>query len=228
MKKFLLSTLLLAGIAWGAHAQQTIKSDKLDPFTDIELTGNLIVELTQAEQPAIEIQLNNTDISRLSWNVSGGVLSIRLRPGVNSGSSADIKISYSQLSRMKIAGANVAFKTPYQGLMLDMDMSAGAALGGMFEAQDVMLKITGTSAASLTGGVKYLTINASNRSKVNARELIAEDVNVNASSGAEVYVHGIDRIQITSDTGASVFYQGSPQIFRSTTRLMGTVNAIGK
>ena len=35
-------------------------------------------------------------------------------------------------------------------------------------------------------------------------------------------------IEIVANTGGAVYYQGEPEIFRSATKMMGTVNNIGK
>ena len=63
---------------------------------------------------------------------------------------------------------------------------------------------------------------------MNARPLTCQDVCVEATSGAEVYVKAVERIQIVANTGGAVYYQGEPEIFRSATKMMGTVNNIGK
>ena len=228
MKKFVSLAVLLFGIVLGAFAQQTIKGDNLDPFTDIDLTGNLVVKLVAAEEPSVEIRLINSDVNRLVWNVSDGLLSIRLRPGAGGTGSAEVTIRYVALSRLKVSGANVAFETPYTGKMLEMDIQTGATLGGEFHAKDIWMRILGNSVADLTGETKYFTLSAGSRSKVNARELKAEDLNASASGGAEIYVQGIDRIQVSSDTGSSLFYRGEPEILRTSSKTMGTVNAIGK
>ena len=66
------------------------------------------------------------------------------------------------------------------------------------------------------------------KSKVDCRSLTAEDVRVEAGSAAEVYVNVTERLQMTADTGAAIFYKGSPEILRSSSKMLGTINNIGQ
>lgn len=96
------------------------------------------------------------------------------------------------------------------------------------DATDLLLKVTGNSVANIGGNVKYYTLNASSRSKVDSRSLQCTDANVSASAGAEVYVRANERMQLSADTGASLFYAGEPVILRTSTKTMGVINFIGK
>ena len=153
---------------------------------------------------------------------------MHLRPGGEKGASGDVKIYYDTLSSLKISASNVSVQGTLTQGMIDVDMTAGAIFGADLQLKDICLKITGNSVANLTGSAKYGTLIATSKSKVNARLLTCQDVRVEATSGAEVYVKAVERIQIVANTGGAVYYQGEPEIFRSATKMMGTVNNIGK
>ena len=215
MKKIALMLLVLT-CSLAASAQQSIVSKRLDAFRNIDLSGNLHVELIKADSAHIDVKLNGTNSNRLDWGIKNGTLSVHLRPGGEKGASGDVKIYY-----VSVQG------TLTQG-MIDVDMTAGAIFGADLQLKDICLKITGNSVANLTGSAKYGTLIATSKSKVNARPLTCQDVRVEATSGAEVYVKAVERIQIVANTGGAVYYQGEPEIFRSATKMMGTVNNIGK
>ena len=80
----------------------------------------------------------------------------------------------------------------------------------------------------MTGTTKYFTLVTGAKSKVDCRALTAEDVRVEAGSAAEVYVNVTERLQMTADTGAAIFYKGSPEILRSSSKMLGTINNIGQ
>lgn len=90
------------------------------------------------------------------------------------------------------------------------------------------MQVSGNSAVDLTGATKYYTLTATSKSKVNTRELISQSVRVSATSGSEVYVEAQERLEIASDTGATVFYRGEPVILRTATKLMGEIHSIGQ
>lgn len=226
MKKTLIFVVAIL-LSTSVFSQQTIQSRQVDAFRKVSLTGDLTVELIRADTAGVDIRLNNTTIDKLQWGVKDGQLSVRLRPGTSNG-TAEVKIYYTEISELAISRANVSMRQPLQRVMFDVSLDAGATLGGRVEAKDLALKVSGNSAANLTGQVQYFTLTASGNSKVNARELECTDALVQASSSAEVYVWSRERLQLTADSGASIYYRGSPEIFRATTKMMGTVNNIGK
>ncbi|WP_278602703.1 GIN domain-containing protein [Alistipes indistinctus] len=227
MKKIALMLLVLT-CSLAASAQQSIVSKRLDAFRNIDLSGNLHVELIKADSAHIDVKLNGTNSNRLDWGIKNGTLSVHLRPGGEKGASGDVKIYYDTLSSLKISASNVSVQGTLTQGMIDVDMTAGAIFGADLQLKDICLKITGNSVANLTGSAKYGTLIATSKSKVNARLLTCQDVRVEATSGAEVYVKAVERIQIVANTGGAVYYQGEPEIFRSATKMMGTVNNIGK
>ena len=176
----------------------------------------------------MEVKLNQTEIKNLDWNVNDGTLNMRLKPGGGPNASGEVTIYYTKLDDLKVSGANVVVDSLFDGQMLDVDLQAGAVLSMNVDLLDLYLKVAGNSAVNLTGKVKYYTLVAGARSKADTRQLVAQDVRVEAASGAEVYVCAEERLQIKAATGASVFYRGEPEILRTSSRMMATLNSIGK
>lgn len=228
MKRILaLAVLALFGVT--AQAQQNIHSENISEFNAIELSGKMVVELIPASTSMVDITLHNSQPNKLEWKVEDGVLSIRLKPGGGTASSADVQIHYNaSISQIKVAEASLKVHEVLESPMLDIDLSAGATLTARVEGMDLSLKATGNSAANLTGNVKYYTLTAGSKSKVNSTEMSCVDTRVMASSGADVYIQAEERLQIVSETGASVYYKGEPEILRITAKMMGTINNIGK
>lgn len=227
MKKFIITAVALC-LTISNYAQQTINSRQLEAFNKIELTGKLMVQLIQADSTAIDISLTKTELSKIDWGVRNGTLSVRLKPGSSADGMAEVKIYYKSLNELKLSGSNVAIKDAVNSLVLDIEMVAGATLGAQVNTKDVLLKASGNSSATLSGTTKYLTISAGSKSKVDCRQLETTDAKVDANSAAEVYVSATERLQLLADTGSSIYYRGEPEIFRSATKLLGTINNIGK
>ena len=143
-------------------------------------------------------------------------------------SSAEVVLYYDSLQALKASAANVAVEGPVCCEVLSVDLAAGATLGMDVATTDLYMKVAGNSAANITGTTKYYTLFATSKAKVDSRTLEAMDVRVEAASGAEAYVCATERLQMTSDTGAAIFYRGEPSIVRSSAKMMGTINSIGQ
>lgn len=227
MKRLILLTAFMV-MSLAGYAQQSVTARNMADFSGVELVGKLRVELIASDSVGLEVQLHNVGADRLDWSVKNDILSMRLRPGSSSEASADVKIYFKKLKTVKASASNVAVKGVLHALMLDVDLSAGAMFGAEVDVTDLELRIIGNSAADITGKAKYYAVSATTKSKANTRSLDVLDARVEASSAAEVYVTASERLNILSDSGASVYYRGTPAILRTSTRLMGTVNNIGK
>lgn len=209
-------------------AQQEIKSEGSLAFDKVEFLGNLTAKLIPSDTTRIIIKLTDAEINRLVWNVKDGVLSVRFKPGMNNKGQADVTLYYDSLSQVKVSEANVSIDGVIHGVMFDVDLSAGATLGATVAVKDLYMKVAGNSAAHIEGEVTYYTLFAGAKSKVDTRSMMAQDVRVEAGSGAEVYVGVDERLQLSADMGASIFYKGSPEILRLSSKMMGTINNIGQ
>lgn len=229
MKKAIVLAILSA-IAFTGHAQSqsTTSAENIGDFHTVEISGRLNVELIPSDETRIEASIFNTEANRFEWSLkSDGTLAARLKPGGGSEANANVKIHFKDLSSIKVIGANAKVTDTLHAKMLDIDLSAGAIFKADVDVKDLRLNAGGNSAAEINGTAKYTEISAGAKSKVNTR-LNTVDAWVNAATGAEVFVSATERITINSDTGASVYYRGEPEIMRVNTRLMGTVNNIGK
>ena len=232
MKKILTVTVLLLAVCTVSRAQQVIRSENINTYNALEFTGKVTVEMTKAQNnnSTIEITLVETDAGRLDWGVrADGTLYVRLRPNAsNSRAAAEVKLSYNAFKSLKASGAGVVFGDVVEAGILDIEVSSGGTFSGEVDVQDVSFRVTGNSAADVKGKAKYYTLVANGRSKVDSRGLEVQDANISAASMAEVYVRAQERLQISSDTGASVFYGGEPAILRTSAKTLGEINFIGK
>ena len=228
MKKFLALAVLMGIAVLPAFAQQEIRSEGSLDFSKADLSGNLTVKMIRSDTARIAIKLQDAEINRLNWGVKDGLLTVRLKPGMNGKGSADVTLYYDSLSSVKVSGANVSVAGVLSAVMLDIDRSAGATFGAELATKDTYMKVAGNSVANVTGTTKYFTLVTGAKSKVDCRSLTAEDVRVEAGSAAEVYVNVTERLQMTADTGAAIFYKGSPEILRSSSKMLGTINNIGQ
>ena len=228
MKKILVSIGAILFSAGAIFAQQTIRSDKISWFNTVALTGNMVVELIPADTSKINIELKDTDITKLEWGVTDSTLSVKLRPvnGTSKKGSATVVICYQVLDNLRVSGAEVKTVDTVEGGVMQFDLSSGAKLTAAVNCKDMELKLSGNSVAQISGYAKYFTLRAALRSKADARELDSQSVLVQATANSEVYVNATERLVAETGTGASVFYTGNPQILRLSTKLGGNIHDI--
>ncbi len=221
MRKWIIAAVaILAG--WGANAQQTIKSEEVSKFSQLNLSGAINVELIPAEKNAIDVVLTNTDINKFKWNVSDGVMNVSLRATPGQAGSATMKIYYAdELSAIKLYGGQLITKDTLQAHLLRLAVSGGATMTATLRADDLELDVTSNSVVQLSGAARYLTLRATDKSRVDTRPLEAISVETDTATGAEVYVSAKERFVSNAKTNSSVFYKGTPTIIKQLSPKMG-------
>lgn len=223
MRKTILSLMLLL-FAGSAMAQSVIENEELPDFTAVALSGNMNVELIPADVNAIEVQLYESDIKRFTWNVnSGGVLSITLRPTVGRKARADIRLYYNaELTEVTVSGARLTAEDEIVSSLLRLVVSGGGNASVAVAVDDMEIEATANSAVEVSGEAKYLSIRATERSKVDTRELDAVSAEAEAVSGGEIYVFASERIVANAGNVSKIYYAGNPSIVKtSMSKIMG-------
>jgi hypothetical protein len=228
MKKTFIAFCILAATVFAARGQQMINGENIADFNAVNLSGQMSVELIPADKPAVEMELHDFDSNRLTWGVTGTVLNIRVKPSGSKGGTMLVRIFYRSVQSLAVSAADVRIGEPLRSVMLDVDLSAGARLGAALECVDVKVDATGNSAAQFTGRAEYLTVEAGQRSNVDARELETRSVEVDSRLGSQTYVWGTKRVVSHANTGGAVFYKGDPEVLRVSNFTWGTTDNIGK
>lgn len=211
MKKLSLM-VLCALMSVAVFAQQKIKSEELGLISAISLSGKLNVEYIPSDKNAIEIDLYNSDIKKFRWSVTDGKLDVMLRP--SEGAYANVKIwsKSEDLTSLAMSGCEFKSSAPINTQMLTVDVSYSAKATIPFKCQDLEMSVSSSAVLSGSGETKYFELKATEKSRVDVREMEAISVEVDASTGAEVYLTALERLVAYPKTSATIFYKGNPTI----------------
>ena len=215
----LFALLLFAGFTGNVLAQSVIRNDELPDFAVIALSGNMNVELIEADKNAIEVQLYESDIKKFTWSVNGdGVLSVTLRPTVGQKARADIRLYYkAEIKEVTVNGARLTVEDEIVSSLFRLAVSGGGSASVAVAADDVEVEVTSNSAVVVTGETTYLSIRATERSKVDTRKLNAVSAETEAVTGGEIYVFASERIVANARHASSIHYTGKPTIVKNRT-----------
>lgn len=215
-------------------AQQTANSGPVDHFHTVSLTGNIVAKLVPADVNAVDVLITDADIKNLKWGVVNGVLSVTFSQPFSKKGRAEMVIQYTDTLRsVSISNGELSFENLKAGNVLSVTVKGGGVLVGRADVMDLVLDVTGNSAASLSGSAKYVTIRANEKSKVDIRDIEALSIVADASTGAEVFLLATERLVANAKTGATIFYKGTPLIVRDrsskfNTAVGSSVLSIGK
>lgn len=222
MKRTILSLFALLACV-SLTAQQTANSGPVDNFHTISLTGGIIAKLIPSDVNSVDVLITDADIKNLKWGVTNGVLSVTFRQPSARAGRAEMIIQYTDtLKSVSISNGELSFDNPLTGDLLNVSVKGGGVLNGYVDVLDLMVDVTGNSAASLSGTAKYVTLRTNEKSKVDIRGIEALSIVADAATGSEVFVKAGERLVANAKSGATIFYKGTPAIVRDRSSKLNT------
>jgi Putative auto-transporter adhesin, head GIN domain len=189
------SLIMLSGCHIGVHGSGVRKTEKRDvgPFTAIDTSGALDVEVTCQKPASLEIEGDDNLLPLIETDVADGVLRIKSTKHYSSRSGITVRITVPNLERIQASGA------------------------GKFHVADLKndrfeIHSTGVVSVSASGQTKTVQIDQSGAGRVDTHNLRAAAVDVNVSGAASVDVNATDELNVTVSGAAHVTYTGDPKV----------------
>lgn len=197
------SVIALLALEARADAEQSF--DVVD-FTRVAASQGVEVTITMGSEPRVTASAETEkDLERLEIEVDDGEL--RIRRGSWSSSIWTWGKSYGHVSVNVIA-------PKLEGL----SSSSGANLTAVdISCEELSIDASSGSRLAVSGGCNEIDIDASSGASINARELEAKSVVVDASSGANIDVYAAMNFKGDASSGANVDVYGASQVFESDT-----------
>ncbi|MDR2885184.1 MAG: DUF2807 domain-containing protein [Rikenellaceae bacterium] len=227
MKKTILLVSLFLAVAAGVRAQQLISGENITDFNTVSLSGQMSVEMIPSDKPAVAMELHGVNPNQVTWGVTGSTLSIKVKPAAAKEGALIVRIYYTKVQSITAVTSDVRIPQPLESVMFSADISSGAKFTAALDCLDAQIKVTGNSAAQIEGRAKYVTLEANQRSKIDARTLEAQSAGASSYMASEIYAWGAERMISHTNTGGAVFYKGDPAVLRVVNNTGGSTNGIG-
>jgi len=214
MKKLLI--IILSVSMLGACRYKTgsgnIVSEKRNAgsFTAISVGGGFEVELRHTDNEEILVEADDNLIKYVHTDVSGGQLKIRLDEINVHDAHLKVYIGAPEINNIKAsAAASVIVKDELKSAgSIQLTASSGAEIKTHIDAPDVVAEASSGGELELSGKTRDLKGEVSSGSTIDARELLSENADVNASSGASAKVHASVKLIAKASSGANITYRG--------------------
>lgn len=195
-------------------------------FDEIEVSQAIDAEVIKSETEKVIISAPQSIINEVLVDNDGGKLYIHYKPGIRvmNTNKVTAKIYTKDFTKLTVnSAAKIMVKDKFTQEKTDVDISSAGSISGNLEANDfeisagsssnfdgkiwaVNLNIEASSGASIgiTGKAKNVEINSSSGSSVSAREVIADHVEADASSGGSVEISAVSSVKAGASSGGSV------------------------
>jgi hypothetical protein len=193
-------------------------------FSSIKVSHGLDLYITQSNDVSLSIEADENLHDLIITDVENSVLRIYATENIRRASSKKIILNIEDLSAIKAtSGSNVNVTNTIEVDDLEINTTSGANLNLDINTQKLNCQSTSGSNVRLSGKTDYLTAKATSGSHIKALNLMTNNSNVKATSGADISVNTSKELTARATSGGDIRYSGNPEIVNKSDSSAGSV-----
>lgn len=196
----------IKGSGYVRTEQRTVK-----PFSRIEASRAIKVFVAQGEQTAITVEADDNILPYIKTEVNGNTLTITLSENINIESYADMNVllTVPALTELHSSTASrIEGTTLWKVNGIELSATTAGSIKLETEASGIDATASTSGEIKLAGKTDRLNAKASTAGSVEAKELIAGNADVSASTGGEIEIHVTGKLEYSASTGGEIRYKG--------------------
>lgn len=189
--------------------KRTVHSD----FKSIEVSNAIDLTIEQSDKVEIIVEADDNLQNSITTKVENGVLIVAC--DYNSfidieSKKVTVKMPIIEALRASSASSIKSINT-LKGENISLRTSSAASMKLNIASDNIDCKSSSGSSISIEGMALSLKTTASSGSDINANDLLANEVNAIASSGATINVHPIVSLKAKASSGSNINYNTTPK-----------------
>ncbi|MDO6390711.1 head GIN domain-containing protein [Pontibacter sp. BT731] len=217
----LLVAFLLTSLTTMAQERRNLKGEgepvsqnrTVSGFKGIDVSGGFAVEVTQSGKEGVRIEAQENLLNSIKTEVKNGVLHIYTSDNISTSKGLKAYVSIKELNMLDISGGvKVKGNSTFKSDAFKMDLSGGSNVTLALNTKKLTADMSGASKVMLTGRADEVRMDLSGASKVDAAELEASNVYLEASGASNVKVYAKKELSVNASGATKVAYKGDPSV----------------
>lgn len=185
-------------------------------FDTMDVSHAFVVEITQGEDFAVVLHVDESFADDLEVVQQGSTLKIGLKPNrnyttIDGALKADITMP--ELVALNLSSSSDANVRGFESTEpFYVHLSGNSTLRGDIEAGDTRFEASGNSLVKLSGSAGYVTAKASGDSEIDLARFPAINSTAEASGASTITVNVIGGLDASASGGSRVYYLGDPNL----------------
>ncbi|NUY81050.1 DUF2807 domain-containing protein [Flavobacterium sp. MAH-1] len=195
-------------------------------FTKVQSERGLDVVIEQADQVSVVVEADDNVINGIKTRLEGDKLIITSDYNSYSNvASKKVTVKMPKISSLEAeSGSSLTSSGNLRSEDLDLSTSSGADMKVVVEADNLSAGSSSGSHLEVTGKALDFRTDSSSGSEIKAGDLLANDVSADASSGSNILVHPLVKLDGKASSGGSVRYNNDPKSFTKDESSGGSVS----
>ncbi|MBJ6118574.1 DUF2807 domain-containing protein [Pontibacter sp. BT310] len=183
-------------------------------FDHINIAGHYHVQIKQGNRHQVTVRGSQREINKMEVRENGGELTIESEDKVfnlfEDHEPVLIQITVPDLQRLELSGAIKADVIGINTNELDLELAGAVKAAINVRARTIRADIAGATSTRFTGTTDRLELDAAGACKVNAEQLRASDVRVEASGANKIDVYATSSLTADASGASRISYKGNP------------------
>jgi len=209
MKRILI--VILLGLAYLSHAQET-ETRSVSSFKGLKVAEGIDVYLKKGDKEALKLEVSGIKPSDVITEISGDYLKIHMREGNFRDRTVKVYVTYVNLEKLSASSAaNIFSEAIVKAKQLSLSASSAGSIDIQVDAHDIDMNVSSAGDVEIRGKAANLIVDVSSAGEVDAYDLVADVVQVKASSAGSAKVHAVKEITANASSGGSIRFKGNPE-----------------
>jgi len=198
----------------GVDGNGNVKKQTRDvgSFNKIDVNRGLNVIIEQADSYFVEVEADDNLLPLITTRVENGTLVISTDKNIDEASAKNVYVKVPELTEIETSsGSSIRTQGKYTGTNMAVKSSNGSHAELELEFDNISCETSSGSSVSVKGKALKLTTDSSSGSQIEARNLLANDVVSESTSGSSTDIHPILSLNGKASSGSSISYDSSPK-----------------
>jgi Putative auto-transporter adhesin, head GIN domain len=196
-----------------------------ESFTAIVSGSGVTVIVAQEPTASVEVETDNNIQQYVTTKVKNGTLYIEVEGSINTDSPINVNIKTPSISSLEASsGSTIHTKNTLKGTSLSLNTSSGGEMEAVIEYEKVNCDASSGSSLTVYGKALFLETSSSSGSDIDAKQLAANEIVADASSGSFTKVKPIIKLKGTASSGSSISYYQVPKTLIKTESSGGSIS----
>lgn len=183
-----------------------------EDFTEVTVSEGLRVYVSQADDFNIEVEADENIIDLIATDIKNGRLHVHARENIGN-ATKKIYVSLPEITALKSSsGSQLRSEGIVKSDKLEVDGSSGALIQLELTANDLEIDASSGANLSISGEADHAEVDVSSGGNINAKELLTQRCNADASSGGNLKIQVSESLTADANTGGNIGYSGEPKV----------------
>ena len=222
--KIIIATLVTSAILASCNSM-TVRGEgrsydkvhELDPITEIEIHGQGELQLINGEDTQLTVFAQQKIHEYMSVERQGSRLIVRAKKGYHFKTHDPIKyvLVANDIESIDVSGALNITANDYHTDTLIIDASGSTDVDMSVDTANFEINASGSFDGYLSGYTRDFMADFSGSADLNSYDLSAENVIIDVSGAATIYVRATTLLDISASGAAKINYKGTPAVSQS-------------